>query len=88
MRLPSGPLRSQHHNPSRLTYALLHLLHLPCCHSSGMVYVKQRLWLEHHPFSNLPTSAGGLLHHPKRIPTFLATALLSLASNVLCGFYV
>ena len=30
--------------------------------------------------------AGGLLHTPKRIPTFMAIALLSLENNVLCGF--
>ena len=31
-------------------------------------------------------SASGLSHTPKRIPTFMATALLSLVDNVLCGF--
>ena len=45
-------------------------------------------WLEHHPFSKLPASSGGLLHTLKRIPTFMATAMLFLADSVLCGFYV
>jgi len=44
-------------------------------------------WLGRHPFSELPASAGGLLHTPQRIPTFMATALLSLAGNVLCGIW-
>ena len=30
--------------------------------------------------------AGGFLHTPKRIPTFMAIALLSLGNNVLGGF--
>jgi len=42
-------------------------------------------WLGRHPFSELLASAGELLHTPKRVPTFMATALLSLAGNVLCG---
>jgi hypothetical protein len=29
-----------------------------------------------------------LLHTPQRIPTFMATALLSIGSDVLCGFWV
>ena len=33
-------------------------------------------------------SAGGLLHTPKQIPSFMATALLSLVDNVLCGFFL
>jgi len=44
-------------------------------------------WLGRHPFSELLASAGELLHTPQRIPTFMATALLSLASNVLCGIW-
>jgi len=45
-------------------------------------------WLGHRPFSEPLTSAGELLHIPKRIPTFMATVLLSRASNILCGFCV
>jgi hypothetical protein len=42
--------------------------------------------LERHPFLEPIASVGELLHTPKRIPTFMATALLSLAINILCGF--
>jgi len=45
-------------------------------------------WLRRHPFSGPPASAGELLHTPQRIPTFMATALLSIASDTLCGFWV
>jgi hypothetical protein len=44
-------------------------------------------WLGRHPFSELPASAGESLHTPQRIPTFMATVLLSLAGNVLCGLW-
>jgi len=44
----------------------------------GTVYKGYGLrWLGHHPFSGPPASAGELLHTPWRIPTFMATALLS-----------
>jgi hypothetical protein len=33
----------------------------------------------------LNASAGELLHIPQRVPTFMATVLLSRAINVLCG---
>jgi len=32
-------------------------------------------------------SAGELLHTPQRIPTFMATALLSRATDILCGLW-
>jgi hypothetical protein len=44
--------------------------------------------IRHRPFSELPTSAGELLHTPKRIPTFMATVLLSSVSNILLGLCV
>jgi len=46
-----------------------------------------RGWLGHHPFWELPPSAGELLHIPQRIPTFMATVLLSLAGSILYGVW-
>ena len=42
-------------------------------------------WLGHHPFSELHASAGELLRTPQRVPAFMATVLLSRASNILWG---
>lgn len=58
-----------------------------CLHTTAPVD-RQRVclrWLGHHPFSELHASAGELLHIPQRVPTFMATVLLSRASNILCG---
>jgi len=44
------------------------------------------LW--RHPFSETPALAGELLHIPERIPTFVATVLLSLAGDILYGVWV
>ena len=41
--------------------------------------------LERHPFSGLVASAGELLHTPWRIPTSMATVLLSKATNTFRG---
>jgi hypothetical protein len=46
-----------------------------------------RGWLGHHPFSEPHTSVGELLHIPWRIPTFMATDLLSLAGGILYGVW-
>ena len=40
-------------------------------------------WFWRHPFLESPASAGELLHTPWRMPTFMATALLSIAANIL-----
>jgi len=45
-------------------------------------------WLERHPFWERFTSAGELLHTHWRIPTFMATVLLSVASHILSGVWV
>ena len=42
--------------------------------------------LKRHPFSELVASAGELLHTPWRLPTSMATVLLSLATNAFPGF--
>jgi len=47
----------------------------------------QRGRLGHHPFSGLHTSVGELLHIPERVPTFMATVLLSLAGSTLYGVW-
>lgn len=44
------------------------------------------LW--RHQFSESPALAGELLHIPERIPTFVATVLLSLAGDILYGVWV
>ena len=41
--------------------------------------------LERHPFSGLIDSAGELLHTPWRVPTSMATVLLSISTNTLYG---
>ena len=41
---------------------------------------------DRHPFSRLPHSSGELLHTPYRIPTSMATALISIHGHSLCGF--
>ena len=41
--------------------------------------------LERHPFSGLVASAGELLHTPWRVPTSMATVLLSIATNTFRG---
>jgi len=43
--------------------------------------------LERYPFSALIHSAGELLHTPWRIPTSMATVLLSKWINNLCGIW-
>ncbi len=42
--------------------------------------------LKRHPFSELVASAGESLHIPWRVPTSMATVLLSLATNAFPGF--
>jgi len=51
-----------------------------------MFLCSRLLW--RHQFSELLALAGELLHIPERIPTFVATVLLSLASNILFGVWV
>ena len=41
--------------------------------------------LQRHPFSGLVDSAGELLHTPWRIPTSMATVLLSVSTNTFYG---
>ena len=41
--------------------------------------------LQRHPFSGPVDSAGELLHTPWRIPTSMATALLSVPTDAFCG---
>jgi len=41
--------------------------------------------LQRHPFSGLTHSAGELLHTPWRVPTSMATFLLSKCVNAFCG---
>ena len=41
--------------------------------------------LQRHPFSGLVDSAGELLHTPWRVPTSMATVLLSLSTNTFNG---
>ncbi|KAL0236598.1 hypothetical protein GEMRC1_013176 [Eukaryota sp. GEM-RC1] len=42
--------------------------------------------LKRHPFSGLIHLAGKLLHTSERIPTSMATVLLSKCINTFCGF--
>jgi len=43
--------------------------------------------LEHHPFSGPVHSAGELLHTHYRMPTSMATVLLSRWTDTLCGIW-
>ena len=43
--------------------------------------------LQRHPFSGLVDSAGELLHTPWRVPTSMATVLLSGSTNTFCGVW-
>jgi len=52
---------------------------------SGTVSARVAHWIERHPFSEPPASAGELLHTPQRISAFMTTVLLSAAGNILCG---
>jgi hypothetical protein len=58
-------------------------------YSSQLRYLLRRLGmsitLECHPFSRPMHSAGELLHTLKRVPTSMATSLLSECSDTLCG---
>jgi len=45
-------------------------------------------WIGRRQFSGQRASAGELLHTPQRVPTFMATALLSLARHTVCGISV
>jgi hypothetical protein len=75
-----------------------HLLRIPSCPSYSPAHVVQNFeiktcvrrpgmgdTLERHPFSGLVASAGELLHTPWRIPTSMATVLLSKATNTFRG---
>lgn len=62
----------------------------PLTHGRTVAHAQQRgalrCRLRRHPFSERLASAGELLHIPWRIPTFMATDLLSIASSILYGF--
>jgi hypothetical protein len=68
--------------PTRRCPAPIAVAAAACCKARAV------RWLGRHPFSEPPASAGELLHTPQRIPTFMATALLSRGGDVLCGFWV
>jgi hypothetical protein len=68
--------------PTRRSPAPIAVAAAACCKARAV------RWLGRHPFSEPQASAGELLHTPQRIPTFMATALLSIGCDVLCGFWV
>lgn len=76
--LPRTPLRPPYSLGPRCNHPAKRVEPLPQRPSVGST-------LERHPFSGLVASAGELLHTPWRIPTSMATVLLSIATNAFHG---
>ena len=84
-RLHAGSRLTLQRTPQRPSYS-------PSLRVQGKTQVTLRWWfgigstLQRHPFSGLVDSAGELLHTPWRIPTSMATVLLSISTNTFYGF--
>ena len=75
--------------PHKLAPMLLYNRHVPPTHlrQNLLKWCSVGYPLQRHPFSGLIHSAGELLHTPYRIPTSMATVLLSIWINPFFGIF-